>query len=218
MQVIPDQRPKKSSSMTVALLFLVVTGFLVQGVAGDHQPADKAGVAASDIEILSTPVIDGSSSEEALLLSTTLKSSNPTDLILAVDLECALWTDVTVIGNDDSQAVATVKIWITIDGEPITVTSSSEDDEPAKVVFCNRAYRMATTNVDDEDMQIDTYLSTRAAHGFTWVTLNVGSGTHEIEVWGQLDAEVTGTGMAKAGIGKRILVVEPVKLANDIVI
>lgn len=46
----------------------------------------------------------------------------------------------------------------------------------------------------------------------------MGSGIHTVVVMAQLETEVTGVGEAKAGVGKRTLIVEPVKLAGDVVL
>jgi hypothetical protein len=125
---------------------------------------------------------------------------------------------VTTIGNADSSSYASVKVWVEIDGAPVGVSSDEATEDAGKVTFCNRAYRMATTQSDDEDARIDTYLRTRSANAFNWIELDLGSATHVVEVKAQLESEVTGMGMAKAGIGKRTLVIEPTKLANDAVI
>ena len=69
-------------------------------------------------------------------------------------------------------------------------------------------------NLDGDDT-IQLYLKTRAAHAFDWVRLNLGSGIHVIEVKAQLTAQATGMGTAKALVGKRTLVAQPAKLAND---
>jgi hypothetical protein len=84
------------------------------------------------------------------------------------------------------------------------------------VVFCNRLWRMNTTQFDDEDATIRTFLGTRTANAFNWIALNVGSGIHDIQVLAQLETQTQGTGEAMAGVGKRTLVVEPVKLAGDV--
>lgn len=180
-----------------------------------HQPADKMAVAGSSLEIISTPLLEGARVTTTEILSGKLKTSSPTDLIISLSMECALWTDVTTIGNDDSESMARVKAWVEIDGVPVRV-SSDDTNEPGKVVFCDRVYRRSTMDFDDEDARIDTYLRTRSAHDFQWIRLNLGSGLHTISVKAELETAVTGTGMAQAAIGKRTLVVEPTKLANDV--
>lgn len=213
-----------SSSRTLqALAILAAVAFaavaflphLTDQAQATHQPADKMAVAGSALEIISTPLLDGARVSTEEILWGQLKTSGPTDLVLSLSMECALWTDVTTIGNDDSESMARVKAWIEIDGVPVRV-SSDDTNEPGKVVFCDRTYRRATTDFDDEDARIDTYLRTRSAHDFQWISLNLGPGVHTISVKAELETTVTGTGMAQAAIGKRTLVVEPTKLANDV--
>ncbi|MGH9998962.1 MAG: hypothetical protein ACRD90_03760, partial [Nitrosopumilaceae archaeon] len=64
----------------------------------------------------------------------------------------------------------------------------------------------------------DAYLRTKSTHGFNWVALNVGSGVHTVEVKAMLTSAVIGDGDASVMVGKRTLIVEPVKLANDVTI
>ena len=204
----------------VAVATLVAAAFavnLVAPAAATHQPADKMAVSGASLEIITAPLIEGSSVTTAELLSGQIKTSSPTDLVLSVNLECALWTDITTVGNDDSESAARVKVWVEIDGVPVAV-SGDDTEETGKVVFCDRAYRRTTTDFDDEDARIDSYLRTRSAHSFDWISLNLGSGVHEVSVKAELETAVTGTGMAQAAIGKRTLVVEPTKLANDVTI
>ena len=203
-----------AAAVSVAAL-LVLPGFSAD-VGATHQPADKMAVAGSTLEIMTDPLLGGSESTTVELLRGQLKTSSPTDLVLQLTLECALWTDVTTVGNDQSQAVARVLAWIEIDGVPVGVSGADTGADAGKVVFCDRAYRRETLSFDDEDATIKTFLATRSAHAFNWVDLDLGSGLHTVVVKAQLDRSVEGAGMAKAAIGKRTLVVEPTKLANDV--
>lgn len=200
---------KHSLVLVVALVALAVGGLPFAGAT--HSPADKVAVAGSTLEVMTAPIAEGATSERHTLLAGSLRTSSPTDLILQVTAECALLTDVTNVGNSDSQSTAQVKIWIEIDEQPVGVTGGDNGE----VVFCNRAFRVVITDLDDEDATFQHFLRTRAANAFNWITLNVGSGIHSIAVLAQLEATVTGAGMAQAIVGKRTLVVEPTKLAND---
>ena len=99
---------------------------------------------------------------------------------------------------------------------PVTTDSNGDgvqnDPDDGRVVFSNREFQV--TSLLGVDV-IRLFIGSRSANSFQWITLNVGSGIHTITVKGQLDVQVTGAGMAKAAIGKRTLVVEPAKLAND---
>jgi len=170
-------------------------------------PADKIGVSASTIEVMDT-----TQPQPVTLLTATLRTSSPTDLMIKVTGECALWTNVS---SPDGLAQANVKVWVEMDGAPVPVTSDPAQGGPddGKVVFCNREFQVVSI-VD----VLQLFLRTRAAQAFNWVTLNVGSGIHTIEVKARLDTLVAGAAVAKAAVGKRTLIVEPAKLANDITI
>ncbi|HEV8361031.1 MAG TPA: hypothetical protein VGR28_11310 [Candidatus Thermoplasmatota archaeon] len=226
---------KLQKGLAAAAVLSLVGAMGAASLAGaTHSPADKIQVSGSALEVMHASaaapggdainavlgglggpgVLDDPTSEEVSLLSATLRTAVPTDLLFRVSAECALWTNITTVGNDDSEAEATVKVWVELDGNPVAV-SGDDTNEAGKVVFCNRAFRMMTEMFDDEDATIHSYLRSRTANAFEWATLNVGGGIHTIEVVGELSTQVTGTGDAKAAIGKRTLVVEPVKLAND---
>lgn len=226
-------------------LTAVLVGFFAIPTIADHQPADKIAVSGSAVEVV-TPYVDNT------VLTSTLKTSSPTDLIIQVTLECAIFTDTSVTvttekgtgkGNKESaESTARVEVWVTVDGEVLPVSSDdtgpapsdiSLDDDvppaagPGKVVFCHRTQGLeADLDFESEEeinftseLFIRTYQGTRSANAFNWVDLNLGSGEHVIEVHAQiLDDEDTTTGGAadqKAVVGKRTLVVQPVKLAND---
>lgn len=195
---------------------MMVLGVLQQaGASGTSMPADKAAADGSTLAVMTTPLTAGTTSVPATLLSATMRTSSPEDLIFNVTLECALQTDLTNVGNSDSSATAQVKIWVTLDGQPVPVSSDDTGPDAGKVVFCDRAYRETITNMQDQQATFQHYLATRSSNAFNWLTLNVGPGIHTLTVEGELDAAVTGTGTAQAEVGKRTLIVEPTKLAND---
>ena len=183
-----------------------------------HQPADKVNVSASTVEVMQTQVgLGASSSGPVTLLSGTFRNSTPTDLIIQVTAECALWTDIV---SPESEAAATVTVWVELDGARVPVTSDSngdgvfDDPDDGKVIFCNRAFRISTPLFVGDAIRL--FQKTRSANAFNWGALNVGNGIHTLVVKAQLDASVTGVGtFAQAAVGKRTLVVEPAKLAND---
>lgn len=190
-----------------------------------HAPANKVSVAASTMERMQTQLVEGASSSSVELLRGKMKTSAPTDLVLQVAAECALVTNTVNVGDSDSEAVATVRVWVEIDGKPVSVSQNAGDN--GQVVFCNRAFRSSIANFADQDdieeeddgvkeeEELRLYERTRSAHAFNWIKLNVGKGTHSIVVRSILEAEVTGAGTATAIVGSRTMVVEPTKLAND---
>lgn len=162
--------------------------------------------------------------EKVLLLSEKIRTTKYTDLLLGVTAECAITTELTTVGNDEAGASGLVNIYIEIDGKRIAVTdtdrnfATAEDD--GKITFCNRAEERETTLFDDEDSTIRTFQATKQAAGFNWAALNVGPANvvHEIKVYGELSTTTTpgaGDASATAAIGRRTLIVEPVKAAKD---
>lgn len=232
----PSQARKLFAAVVgLAVLAMGTSGWLLGPASATHQPADKMAVSGSALEVMHAsfgpldapaaeslagllgPLAAGPDNGETVtLLEGRLKTSAPTDLIFRVSLECALWTNITTVGDDDSSAEATVKVWIELDGKAVPVSSDDTGDDAGRVVFCNRAFRMQTVNWSDENATINAFLRTRSANAFHWITLDVGRGVHEVVLKAELSTEVAGTGDAKAAVGKRTLIVEPVKLANDV--
>lgn len=231
--------------VAVLAISLIVANFTtVPQVLATHQPADKIAASASVIEVAREQNGPGSNVEDdiPLLMSSTFKTSSPTDLYIEFNTECALLTDVTVKKSNtedipDSSAAAGMTIYVELDGVVVPVTNDSDDDgvyddpDDGKVVYCDRAVRVNTNILQEiwnicSDPEVNTctedelflsiYQNTKSTHGFTWIVLNVGSGLHTIEVYADADLNVSGSGTAEAVIGKRVLFVEPGKLANDV--
>jgi len=186
------------------------------GENSNAQPANKIAMSGGSIMFLGPTAGNDQNPAPVVaeILRGTLKTSSPTDLIVSLNMECALWTEITALNDEDAQSMASVKAWIEIDGIVVKV-SSNDAQEPGKVVFCNRTHGMEINFLDDEDAEFRQYMETRTANSFEWLSLNVGSGTHTVVVKAELDSQVVGQGAAHAGVGKRTLVVEPVKLANN---
>ena len=176
-------------------------------------PAMKAGVAASDTWVMQSQLVAGSSSQTVDLLTLTLHTTNPEDVEFSVTAECAVaWSSaIADVGSVGTKAAA--KIWVEVDGVAVPVSPSAGDD--GRVTFCSRDTRLDVSIPGDF---FSLYEKTKAANAFNWILANVGAGTHKIVVKGQLEAYVTdvsGTGSATAGVGRRTLTAEPVHLTND---
>src|SRR5207249_2576943 len=132
--------------LTVALV-LTALGAFAPRVQATHMPADKIGVSASTIEVMDT-----TQPQPVTLLTATLRTSSPTDLMIKVTGECALWTNVA---SPAGLAQANVKVWVEIDGAPVPVTSDPAQGGPddGKVVFCNREFQVVSI-VDDLELAI----------------------------------------------------------------
>lgn len=234
------------AAVPVAGIMAMVSGPLAP-VGANHQPANKVAVAGSATEIAG-PATD------VTLMTGTLKTSSPTDVLIQLSMECALFTDTSVApARQKSTAVATARVesWIEIDATPADATDdannvvvpvasndtaaapgdiSLDNDVPpqaaaGRVVMCHRtqgleaALDFSDAGILASDDFIRLYQGTREASAFNWVRLNMGSGTFEIEVHAQVVDEISstngGVAVAKGAIGKRTLIVEPAKLAND---
>lgn len=159
----------------VLLSAVVATNIYRQPVGATHKPADKVAVSGSVIEILRT-----SSTEPAAvkhLLSGTLRTSTPSDLIFSLTAECALWTTTANQASQDSEDVnvseteASVRMLITVDfpdpaegatlesltpySVPVTLDANGDgmpgDRDDGDVVFCDRAHRMDMQWIDGSD-------------------------------------------------------------------
>lgn len=146
-------------ALAIAALGLVVP----QAQAQSHFPADKIQVSASTIEVMSPQ------QQDVTLLSAQFRTSDPADLLISVNAECALWTNVM---SPMGEADARVTTWVELDGNAVPVTSDPAKGGPddGKVAFCNRVFRI------EGGTDVELFLRTRAANAFTWGTLNVGNG------------------------------------------
>lgn len=211
---LPRVRRLALIALGVAITALIVALFYANhesaGAAGTTTPANKVWVEGSTVEFMhsqggpATPTeVITDDPDEVVLSTSTIRYNNPTDLRLSVTAECALWTNTATYGDDDAESKARVELWITIDGKTVPVSSddtstgsnSVDPDQQAgrgRVVFCNRATRMKTENIenttvpppsvgppvadqdDEDDIVIRSYNRSREANAFNWGALNVG--------------------------------------------
>jgi len=211
---------KKRSLLGGSLLgaaLVAVALFVTGAFAGSGTPANKV-TAAGKTTVVMAPQTG------ATILSATMSTSKPTDLILQVTLECSILTTVENTGTSTASAFGQVRIWVEVDGQIVPVQSISsppQDTPPAgnnsdKAVFCERTHTvtfMPTSQLDT----IRQYQATKSANAFNWLRQNVGSGTHTIAVKADLASNAT-SGTAEAIVGNRTLIVEPTKMANDAII
>lgn len=188
----------------------------VFGARATHMPADKVVAAGSTLEVVGP-------NAEVTILTATMRTSSPTDLILSVTMECSIFTRLLTGPSGDggassATAAGTVRAWVEVDGQIVPVMSAGSGSEADKVTFCNRVYSRTVTDAEDpldgQDIEED-FIDTKAANAFNWLRLNVGSGIHTITVKATLLQQTAGDATAEAAIGNRTLVVEPAKLAND---
>ena len=181
---------------------------------------------------------------EGILAYASMKASNPQDVLVLYDEECSLYTELNLKGpksggsdgTETDQVRAAHKIDLTIDG--VSVTGN------VPITMCDRTYGMSTNllseveeicdvvaNIDDpaneelvcDAVFLDTWINTKAAHGWHWVLVNLGDyedvnndglinfeiqGTVEIE--DEKDRDTTGV-----AVGQRSLTVIPIHLDVD---
>lgn len=221
-----SRRTVIATSMAAAIGIAVPA--TLAATSGGAQPADKAVAAGSTLQ-----VVDANQTQP--ILTTTIKTSKPEDLLMTVSLECSILTKlVTNNNNPSADQQASVRIWIDIDGKTVPVTdASAPPQDPSQtgngnpavdgVNFCAREYQRTVTNGETAPDGIDTqsdYIATKSAHAFSWVRLNTGSGTHSIQVFAKFfaTAQDSAGSNAQAYVGNRTLVVDPTKMANNAVI
>jgi hypothetical protein len=173
--------------------------------------------------------------------STTIKTANPTDVLILYNEECALYTEVNlksgkqstgVPGVEISTAQASHDIQLYVDGLAI--------GEP--ITMCDRTYGIQTNilnqiqdlciAVDDlydsvdgtsytcEASFFDSWIKTNSAHGWNWIVLNLGQdfntgSFHTIEVKGIYHDEDNTDNVnpdEAVVIGERSLIVIPTHL------
>ena len=197
---------------------------------GGGSPANKAVAAGSHTLVLAPGT-------NAPIMSATFKTSKPTDLLIAVSLECSILTNVIINGSptagstESSLAQGAVRVWAELDGKIVPIQdvsappqdpeASGTGDDTDKVTFCSRVHERTVTDREDPQDGIDgseDYQDTKAANAFNWVRLNAGSGEHTLVIKADLTASGTGDSTAEAVIGNRTLIIEPTKLANNAVI
>lgn len=206
-------RPVKRLAMPGAALLLVAIAVIANAVlspaGATHQPADKIGVSASTVDVFGPGV-------PPPILTGSMRTATTTDLIFSLTAECALWTNVVNTGDQVSESLARVTMWVELDHHRVPVSAKGGDN--GEVVFCDRLHRQTTVNFDN-DQRIEQFQRTRDANAFNWIALNVGNGIHTIEVFTRLEATGQAGSQAdaifQAAVGKRTLVVQPEKLAND---
>ena len=198
------------AALAGAAIVLVVA--LTTIAQSSHSPANKTWISATTMEIMKNQLVPGSSERtEVILAQGRAKYNNPTDLRISVTSECALWTNTATTGDDDSESKARVEVWVTIDGKvvPVSTTDTAADNSSVdpndqagagKVVFCNRAARMKTENIeslprdptcvddpqtpadecvvadpdDEDDILIRSYNRSRSANAFNWGAMDIG--------------------------------------------
>src|SRR2546428_4014392 len=94
---------------------LAIALFNASFAKATHMPADKVAASGSTVEVVGP-------GESVTLLSGTMRTSSPEDLIFNVTAECSIVTNLTTVGNDTSSAFGQVRIWVELDGTAVPVS------------------------------------------------------------------------------------------------
>lgn len=209
--------------------------------------ADKIGISASThtyINLNQQP--NATSSESHLLASTTFSTSTTEDLIMTFSTECGIYTAVggkntnttttTLPVTTSSTAQGEVVVWLQLDGHMLPVSANAGAAGPGNgpVSYCSRALNLSTANLSPQQL-IQISINTLDANSFQWFALNVGNGSHTLNVYANLIANTVSSGSgggsgacdpsvdpscayttpaASAQVGQRTLEVFPDHLAN----
>jgi hypothetical protein len=181
----------RRAALTASMAGVVAGGLFFAGAqtsrVGAGTPADKVTVAGSTMQVVG-------SGQTATILSATMKTSAPEDLVLQVTAECSIVTQVFTSGTAAATASGEVDLQAFVDSNPVPIVSvpgqnaqkppTSIDD--GRVVFCDR---VNTQNFLDGDStsataqdELTEYQLTKQTNGFNWAAFNVGQGTHTVSV------------------------------------
>lgn len=172
-----------------ALLLTLVLNPMFAGA--NHQPADKVVASGEAIEEVPAGAAEP-------IMSTTFKSSSPSDLMVHVTLECSILTRLHNEGGPETEtstgsAAGRIRVWVELDGVQVAISQMSSNPQPHdepdvgtdidKVTFCNNEQEFTVTDAEEDEGGIpggdgtdtyDQYLKTKAANAFNWVVLNAG--------------------------------------------
>jgi hypothetical protein len=120
------------------------------------------------------------------VLETDIQTPNSkfTTLLIRPSLVTGLFTNTGVNDNQYSGNSAAVKVYVTMDGNPVAPDVSGTGiiyDERFQQLSAANAATMATCTPNNT-CDVDLVLSTLAAHSFDFVATNVGGGVHHLQV------------------------------------
>jgi hypothetical protein len=161
------------------------------------------------------------------IISGTIKTSTPSDLVISHDQECTIHTGLN-LDQDNEQATSAIRqdVRLLVDGNVVPATYGDTD---GIVTLCGRAYHMDTNVLSTvyelctwaesldldldgqpdnaevcsaDEIYFDSFIRTKQAHGWHWVAIDVGSGEHTVEVQSKLVNELDGVGNQNGKKGK----------------
>lgn len=121
------------------------------------------------------------------VLETYIQTPNSkfTTLLIRPSLVTGLFTNTGVNDNEYSGNSAAVKVYVTLDGNPVAPATSGEPgiiyDQRFQQLSLADASAMSTCTMNN-NCDVDLVMSTLAAHSFDFVAPNVGGGNHKLKV------------------------------------
>jgi len=162
-------------------------------VGGKFGPKVDAGTPADKVTVAGQTLAVVGAGQSQTILSATMKTSNPEDLVFQVTSECSIVTQVFTNGTGAATAAGEVDLQAYVDSNAVPIVSipspQNAQKPPApvddgRVVFCDR---VNTQNFVDSDSttagdELTEYQRTKQTNAFNWAAFNVGSGTHTVSV------------------------------------
>jgi hypothetical protein len=157
-------------------------------IASTTTAADKIAVSTSSLSTTPlTQMTAGKTSSDVTLLSGTIKTATPIDLVIMHSQECSILTNVQLSsknadtsGFTKSSSMAAEIVTVYLDGKPVPVASGDD----GQVTFCDRTYYVLTnilsqiqqlcavTNTTCAESQFNSFINTKDAHAFNWNELS----------------------------------------------
>ncbi len=222
--------------MTLVLLALTGLTTICSAQTGTANSKQTAAIATISVAACNVPnsVTPCPGTWVDLVPTLTVKTSNSTSLFVDVSTVVGLYTSTQVKGNNtgatsSATATAGVHVRVLLDN----VIYAFPDKLGAGIDFDNRvqtltanlgniftsACALSSTTCTLTPEQITLILSTSSAHAFNFVLLNVGSGTHTVDVQVLADtnsSEMTGgVAIAGAAYGPASVTIDEVRLVHD---
>ena len=217
--------------MKRTLVVLALTGLATVGLAQSSKQTASISTVSVQACAISQSVCPGTWTD--LVPTLNIQTSNSTSLFVNVSTVVGLYTSTKVTGNNTgatstATATAGVHVRVLLDGTiyafPDTLGSGIDFDNRVQTLTANLgniftsacASSPSTCTLTPE--QITLILNTSSAHDFNFVLLNVGSGSHTVEIQVLADtnstADTVGVAIAGAAYGPASVTIEAVRLVH----
>ncbi len=200
---------KLLGAITILAATLAISGIALQDAMAANS-ANKSSFQSATLAVING---DPEMNEDGvgILAYASMKASNPQDVLILYDEECSLFTTLNLKGPksggdvvETDQVRAAHLIDLRIEGNPVFSEA---------ITLCDRTYGMSTNllsevekicdvvvNIDDpatenlvcSELFLDTWINTKAAHGWHWVIVNLGD-YEDLNGDGLINFDVYGT-------------------------